>query len=128
MVTRGKIWHTLNATLFLWSEKIIESDSSVNDIRYTFFYDFTQELSKKKQKDTFINDWIEVVRRNKFNNILQHKTIWRRVKLRKYLCKIHKYLFITNFKLVQTGFIFLYQEILNNLNHDSAYEITNNRR
>ena len=53
----------------------MESDSSLNDIRYTFFKDFTQELSKKKQKETFINDSIEVVRRNKFNNILQHKTI-----------------------------------------------------
>ena len=41
--------------------------------------------------------------------------------------KIHTYNFATNFELVQYGFIMLYEGILNNLNRDTTYDITNNR-
>ena len=41
-----------------------------------------------------------------------------------YLCKIHKYFFMTNFRLVRNGFMIIYQDILNNLNLNPTHDIT----
>ena len=46
----------------------------------------------------------------------------------KYQCNIQKYFYITNFRLVQNGFITIYHEILNNLNIYPTYDINSDKR
>ena len=117
IVARGKIRHTSNAK-FLNIQSINHNHMhKLNHIRFTnsLRFNITSQLKK-----VYIKNMIELKYYEEIYLLISLKitSLEEESTPGKYSCKIHRYLFITNFILVQNGFILIYQDILNNLNCD----------